>query len=79
MNDEKANNIINEVTMEVEKMLVKDRKCGSCSVCCVSLAIDEPELKKSMRYRVPISGLRVVARSMLIDRHCAKHGTADGG
>lgn len=42
--------------MEVEKMLVKDRKCGSCSVCCVSLAIDEPELKK--KHAVPCTYLR---------------------
>lgn len=32
--------------MSLEKLLIKDRKCGSCSVCCKSLRIEEPELKK---------------------------------
>ncbi|MFS7249338.1 YkgJ family cysteine cluster protein [Rahnella rivi] len=32
--------------MSLERMLVKGRKCGSCSVCCVSLKITEPTLKK---------------------------------
>ncbi len=32
--------------MTFAKMLVKDRNCGSCSVCCTSLRIDEPTLTK---------------------------------
>lgn len=32
--------------MNLEKRLIKDRKCGSCSVCCTSLRIEEPSLKK---------------------------------
>ncbi|MFS7253455.1 YkgJ family cysteine cluster protein [Rahnella rivi] len=42
--------------MSLEKMLIKGRKCGSCSACCVSLRINEPTLKKQAD--VPCSNLR---------------------
>lgn len=42
--------------MKVENMLVKDRTCGSCSVCCISLLIDQPTLKKQAG--VPCANLR---------------------
>lgn len=32
--------------MSLEKLLIKNRKCGSCSVCCTSLRIEQPTLKK---------------------------------
>lgn len=32
--------------MVFRKMPIKDRECGSCSVCCISLRISEPTLKK---------------------------------
>ncbi len=42
--------------MKIENMLVKDRTCGSCSVCCISLLIDQPTLKKQAG--VPCANLR---------------------
>lgn len=32
--------------MNLEKLLIKNRKCGSCSVCCHALRIEQPNLKK---------------------------------
>ncbi len=32
--------------MSLEKLLIKNRKCGSCSVCCTLLRIEQPTLKK---------------------------------
>ena len=32
--------------MSMEDRLVPNRECGSCSACCVSLHINEPELQK---------------------------------
>lgn len=32
--------------MNLGKLLVKNRKCGSCSVCCHTLRIEEPTLNK---------------------------------
>lgn len=32
--------------MTNENRLVEDRECGECTVCCVTLRIDEPDLKK---------------------------------
>jgi len=29
-----------------EKALVKDRVCGECKICCITLPIDQPTLKK---------------------------------
>ncbi len=31
--------------------LVEGRNCGTCTVCCVALTIDDPELKKVQGYR----------------------------
>lgn len=42
--------------MTFATMLVKDRKCGSCSVCCTSLRINVPNLKKDAG--VPCVNLR---------------------
>lgn len=32
--------------MSLDKHLVHDRNCGECTVCCISLRIEEPELTK---------------------------------
>lgn len=42
--------------MTSEKLLIKDRVCGSCSVCCVSLRINTPELKK--KADIPCANIR---------------------
>ncbi len=38
---------------ETEFPLLADRACGGCSVCCVHLTIEEPELMKPQGYRCP--------------------------
>ena len=38
---------------EAEFPLVADRACGECSVCCVDLTIEEPDLMKPQGYRCP--------------------------
>lgn len=35
------------------QQLVEGRACGSCNVCCVSLSIDEPNLRKPAGHRCP--------------------------
>ncbi|MDU4843818.1 MAG: hypothetical protein E6X49_22140 [Leclercia adecarboxylata] len=42
--------------MTSEKLLIKDRVCGSCSVCCVSLRINTPGLKK--KADIPCANIR---------------------
>ena len=37
--------------MTVEEVLVPTRSCGECTVCCVSLTIDDPALQKAQGYR----------------------------
>ena len=36
-----------------ETRLIEGRSCGTCHVCCVSLTIEDPELKKVQGYRCP--------------------------
>jgi hypothetical protein len=36
-----------------ETRLIEGRNCGTCDVCCVTLTIDDPELKKVQGYRCP--------------------------
>jgi hypothetical protein len=38
---------------EDNPILVQDRVCGSCNVCCVDLTINEPGLRKVQGYRCP--------------------------
>lgn len=43
-------------------VLVPDRECGACNVCCMSLTIDDPALRKVQGYRCP---------NTLPDKSCA--------
>jgi len=36
-----------------ETRLIEGRQCGTCDVCCVTLTIDDPRLKKVQGYRCP--------------------------
>ena len=33
--------------------VIEGRECGSCTVCCVALTIDDPALQKVQGYRCP--------------------------
>lgn len=64
--------------MSLEKLLIKDRKCGSCSVCCKSLRIEEPELKNLLECHVSILKHRADVRFITIAHLYVVRGTADG-
>lgn len=39
--------------MTLERLLVPNRTCGECNVCCIALRIEEPELQKKADVRCP--------------------------
>lgn len=64
--------------MSLEKLLIKNRKCGSCSVCCTSLRIEQPTLKSWLTSHASTLNIREDVQFMMNALLFAALGIADG-